>query len=148
MFESIRINGDFKLSSGKKSDYFYDLYLLQPNEILKYADKLSDDIDCKTYEYVATPAMGGIHIATMFAYCASKPLVIIGKGDEINGDRNLIGERYIIIDDVISTYQAVRRVMKILGEKDCVGAASFIFRGTEVDPHIPTYYLAKKEIEN
>ena len=63
MFEECRIEGDFTLSSGRKSAYFYDLDLLLPREAATYTELLLQSIHMDTrkdIDFVACPAIGGV----------------------------------------------------------------------------------------
>jgi len=151
MFEECRLEGDFTLSSGRKSTTFYDLDLLNTEETAKYAKLLVDELPKNLVEqidFIATPALGGIEIAFLVAFALNKPRVKIDKEGFVRGP-DFRSQHYLVVDDVITSYQAVNRVRTALGDNICIGAAAFIFRGfsTDVPTEFPTFYLARKEPE-
>jgi orotate phosphoribosyltransferase len=152
MFEECRLEGDFKLSSGRKSPFFYDFDLLSPEEAAAYAKELIDTLPKEMLDgidFIASPAIGGITIGFLVAFALSKRFVIIDKENTPRGT-DFRASRYLVVDDVITTYQAVNRVEEALGENQCVGAAAFIFRGDLDDltkQEFPTFFLSRKEPE-
>jgi orotate phosphoribosyltransferase len=152
MFEECRLEGDFKLSSGRKSPYFYDFDLLSPEEAAAYAKELIDTLPKEMLDgidFIASPAIGGITIGFLVAFALNKRFVIIDKDNTPRGT-DFRASRYLVVDDVITTYQAVRRVEEALVDNQCVGAAAFIFRGDLDDmakQEFPTFFLSRKEQE-
>lgn len=145
MFEEVRVEGEFTLSSGRKSTVFYDFDLASPQQFLKWADQLCDKIKESgiKFDYVVAPAIGGIILGWLVAGEAGVPLVIVDKDGKTRGqwpDKS----RFIVVDDVISTYGTIKRVAGMFGDL-CVGAAGFIFRGEKMLPK--TIVLEHKEIE-
>lgn len=150
MFEEIRLEGDFILSSGRKSTYFYDFDLLSPEEMADYIKSLTDSFprDLKV-DFVASPAHGGLVPGFLVAFALGKPFVTIDKEDKPRGPSFKSG-RYLIVDDVISSFQAIDKVRNALGKNTCVGAAALMYRGplSEVGNRgFPVFYLAKGEQE-
>lgn len=147
MFEHIRLEGDFTLSSGKKSPYFYDFDLLTPNETLDACEKLIELIDQSLvkFDFVVAPALGGIIPGFMVSGSFKKPLVTVDKEGKVRGPK--VNGNFIIIDDTVSTYQTVERIKKIFEDCKCVAAASYIFRGKEYDKSLNTISLFKAEEE-
>lgn len=153
MFEECRREGDFTLSSGRKSPYFYDLDLLKPEETAAYAEQLfrviPKDILRET-QFIAVPALGGIAVGFLVAFAARKPLVILDKSGNLRGPEVKGGTTYFVVDDVCTSFQAVNKVRAALPDSKCLGIASFIFRGSRKDldaQNVPVFYLARKEPE-
>lgn len=152
MFEECRLEGDFRLSSGRQSPYFYDFDLLSPEETAAYAKRLVDELPkdlLDGVDFIAAPAIGGIAIGFLVAFGLGKRLVIVDKDNTPRGTE-FRASRYLVVDDVITTYQAVNKVEEALGDNQCVGAAAFIFRGNLDDltkQEFPTFFLARKEPE-
>ena len=147
MFEEIRLEGNFTLSSGKRSNYYYAFETLTPTEVKSYSYKLSSLLTEKfpKIDYIATPAYGGIPIAFCVALDFCRPLVVVEKRyNAIRGPKTK--GPYIIVDDVISTYDEIRRVEKTIGYPP-LAVAAFIFRGSSEAKEWPTIYLEKKEEE-
>lgn len=151
MFEECRLEGDFTLSSGRRSSVFYDFDLLSTEETVRYSKLLVSEIPKSLIaraDFIASPALGGIELGFLMAFSLNKPRVKVDKKGFVRGPE-FRAQRYIIVDDVITTYKAVNRVREALGDNICIGAASFIFRGysTDVPSEFPTFYLARKEPE-
>ncbi len=152
MFEECRLEGDFKLSSGRRSPYFYDFDLLSPEETTAYAKELVDTIPkgiVEGIDFIVSPAVGGITVGFLVAFALNKRFVIIDKDNNLRGT-DFRASRYLVVDDVITTYQAVNRVEEALGDNQCAGAVAFIFRGDLHDlmsQEFPTFFLARKEPE-
>lgn len=145
MFEEARIEGDFTLSSGKKSTVFYDFDRVPPAQLLKYADQLCDKIKESgiKFDYVVAPAIGGIILGWLVAGEAGVPLVIVDKDNKTRGtwpDKS----KFIVVDDVISSYETIKRMRDLFSDR-LVGAAGFIFRGKKILPN--TIVLEHKEVE-
>jgi orotate phosphoribosyltransferase len=56
-------------------------------------------------------------------------------------------KKYLIVDDVVSSGQAISKVQKILGDNTCMGAVALIFRGEKDPEGLDLFYLEKKEVE-
>lgn len=153
MFEECRLEGDFTLSSGRQSGVFYDFDLLQPREAADYVERLIREVPEELWEeidFVASPALGGIIPGFLVAFARQKPFVIIDKKGKIRGPEFKTG-KYLIIDDVITSFGAANGVVAALGE-GCVacGAGAYIFRGSHADlekQDYPAFFLARKEQE-
>lgn len=153
MFEECRIEGEFSLSSGKKSPYYYDFDLLSSEATLDYAAllvKLIPDAVRAGIDFVATPILGGIELAFVVAGILGKPRVKVLTVEGRTRGPVFSGKKYLIVDDVISSGQAVNKVRTILGDNVCVGVVALIFRGqsgADLPKEFPTFYLEKKEPE-
>lgn len=153
MFEECRLEGEFSLSSGKKSPYYYDFDLLSSEATVDYAALLvkliPDEVRAKI-DFVATPILGGIELAFVVAGILGKPRVKVLTVEWRTRGPVFSGKKYLIVDDVISSGQAVNKVRKILGDNECVGVVALIFRGpseNDLPKEFPTFYLEKKEPE-
>lgn len=156
MFEECRLEGDFTLSSGRKSDVFYDFDLLQPREAANYVEQLVNQVPKEiwnTVDFIAAPALGGIVPGFLVAFAKQKPLVIIDKEGKPRGPQFDTG-RYLIVDDVITSFKAANLVRDSLTRSskglEAVGVCAYIFRGSWDDlgkQGYPAFYLARKEQE-
>lgn len=148
MFEDIRLEGDFLLNSGKKSEYYYNFTLLRPSKVRKYGRQLIQTFGLAEYNFpfVAVPATKGIPLAFSIACDLDVPLIIVDKYDKVYGDTSVLCSNYLTVDDVTSTYSECKRIQSVL-KCDPGGVASFIFRGEKIDPELPTWFLEKKEVE-
>ena len=153
MFEECRLEGAFSLSSGRKSTVFYDFDLLKPSEAAEYVQQLLQQIPKETIRaanFIACPAIGGIVPGFLVAFATGKPLVIVDKEGKVRGPEFKAG-KYLIIDDVITSFQAANRVRAALPGMEVLGAGAYIFRGTWDDlkkQDYPAFYLARKESED
>lgn len=154
IFKSIRLEGDFTLTSGKKSKYFYDFEILNPQYMTFVSGLLHEKLKDKCeFEFVVGPAYGGI----IPGYCvddfAGKDFVAFNpKTNAFRGNINKISGRYIVVDDVISTYKTIDGTINALMERNpsvrCVGTACFVFRGEKIREYgFPTFYLHRGEVE-
>lgn len=152
-FNSVRIEGNFTLSSGKKSNYFYDFEKVHPSNMTIVSELLHKEIkdDC-TFEFVVGPAYGGIIPGYIIAnFSGSRFIAYDPKNNKFRGDIDRMDGRYIIIDDVISTYGTIDATINAIADLSpaakCVGVGCFVFRGDSVREELPTYYLYRGEIE-
>ena len=153
MFEACRIKGEFELTSGKKSQFYYDFDLLSSKDTMEYAVKLVDLIPKSLkgeIDFVATPILGGIEIAFVVAGILHVPRVKVLTVEKRTRGPVFGGKKFLVVDDVISSGQAMNKVINLLPDDTCVGAAAFIFRGTSVESLVkafPLFYLERKERE-
>lgn len=153
MFEECRLGGNFTLSSGRKSGVFYDFDLLRPRESAEYVEQLlnqlEDIVRWEDVDFIASPAIGGIIPAFLVAFAKDKPLVVVDKDNVPRGPEFQSGN-YLIVDDVITSFQAANRVREALPNSECLGVVAYIFRGSWDDLNkqdYPAFYLARKEQE-
>ena len=156
MFEECRLEGDFTLSSGRKSGVFYDLDLLQPRETADYVEQLIKQVPQELWDkidFIASPALGGIVPGFLIAFAKQKPFVIIDKKGKLRGPQFNTG-RYLIVDDVITSFKAANFVRASLSRGserlEAVGVCAYIFRGSRSDlgkQDYPAFYLTRKEQE-
>jgi len=153
VFEECRLEGEFGLTSGKKSEFYYDFDLLSSKDTMEYAAKLADLIPKSLrneIDFIATPILGGIEIAFLMGGILGKPRVkVLTVENRVRGPV-FTGKKFLIVDDVVSSGQAVNKVINILPENVCVGVAAFIFRGTSEESlpkAFPLFYLERKEPE-
>jgi orotate phosphoribosyltransferase len=156
MFEECRLEGDFTLSSGRKSTVFYDFDLLMPHETAQYVEQLLKEVPEELWDkvdFIASPALGGIVPGFLIAFAKQKPLVIVDKEGKARGPVFETG-RYLIVDDVITSFKAANFVRASLSRRskklEAVAAVAYMFRGSRADlgaQDYPAFYLAKKEQE-
>jgi orotate phosphoribosyltransferase len=153
VFEECRVKGEHDLSSGKKSPFYYDFDLLSSEDVMEYAYALAELIPTQLrseIDFIATPILGGIEVAYVIAGILGKPRVKVLTVEERTRGPVFTGKKYLIVDDVISSGQAVNKVINILSENICIGTAAFIFRGASeasLCKAFPMYYLEQKEVE-
>jgi len=154
MFEECKLKGEFSLSSGRQSDVFYDFDLLKPSETADYVSQLINQIPVEVLErvnFIASPALGGIIPGFLVSFAKGFPFVIVDKEGIKRGPHFQSGS-YLIVDDVVTSFQAARKVIAAFPGMQCVGIAAYIFRGSYADleenKDIPAFYLARKERED
>ena len=105
------LEGDFTLSSGKKSNYYINMKkaITEP-EILSTISKLiTQKIDLDDIDKVAGPALGAVPIATAVSLESKLPLLMIRKEKKGYGTSKLIegelneGDNVIVVEDVSTT---------------------------------------------
>ena len=84
------------------------------------------------------------------AFAKQKPLVLVDKEGKVRGPEFKTG-KYLIVDDVITSFGAANAAVATLGEGNVVcGVCAYIFRGAPSDlekQNYPVFYLARKEQE-
>jgi orotate phosphoribosyltransferase len=115
------VYGDFRLSSGHESDYYFDKYLFATKpSILRRLAKLMASLVPPDIDRIAAAELGAVTLGTAVSLELGVPLVIVRKDAQSYGDpRPLLGElhpgeRVAIIDDVVITGSQALRVAQRL----------------------------------
>lgn len=116
------LQGHFKLTSGKHSDvYFEKIKLIERPAVLeKIIDLLVDEIqkDKPEFEYVVSPAYGGIAIGFLTALKLNKLFAFSQRVEEKmtvrSGFSGLPGSRAVIVEDILTTGGSVQEVLECL----------------------------------
>ena len=125
------LEGDFTLSSGKKSNYYINMKkaITEP-EILSTISKLaeyrrnnpSEKISDDDIDKVAGPALGAVPIATAVSLESKLPLLMIRKEKKGYGTSKLIegelneGDDVIVVEDVSTTGGSLLKAIKAIEE--------------------------------
>ncbi|WP_295030065.1 orotate phosphoribosyltransferase [uncultured Methanobrevibacter sp.] len=118
------LEGDFTLSSGKKSNYYINMKkaITEP-EILSTISKLiTSKLDLKEVDKVAGPALGAVPIATAVSLESKLPLLMIRKEKKCYGTSKLIegelneGDNVIVVEDVSTTGGSLLKAIKAINE--------------------------------
>jgi orotate phosphoribosyltransferase len=104
------LRGDFILSSGGRSTYYFDKYLFEtkPTILRRLAVFLAEMVPGDVVR-LAGPELGAVALATAVSLQTGLPFVIVRKGTKGYGTSNLVegelhaGERVLVIEDVVST---------------------------------------------
>ena len=116
------LEGDFTLSSCKKSNYYINMKkaITEP-EILSTISKLiSDKIKDEDIDKVAGPALGAVPIATAVSLESKLPLLMIRKEKKGYGTSKLIegelleGDNVIVVEDVSTTGGSLLKAIKAI----------------------------------
>lgn len=115
------LRGDFVLSSGARSRYYFDKYLFEtkPGILRRIASFLAEMVPPGA-DRIAGPELGAVALATALSLEIGLPFVIIKKGAKEYGTARLVegelypGERVVVVEDVISTAaQAIRAANQV-----------------------------------
>ena len=118
------LEGDFTLSSRKKSNYYINMKkaITEP-EILSTISKLiTSKLDLKEVDKVAGPALGAVPIATAVSLESKLPLLMIRKEKKGYGTSKLIegelneGDNVIVVEDVSTTGGSLLKAIKAINE--------------------------------
>ena len=110
------LRGDFVLSSGLRSNYYFDKYLFEtkPSILRRVAAMLVDMVPADV-DRIAGPELGAVALATGVSLASGLPFVIIRKAGKEYGTTRLVegelfpGDRVLLIEDVVSSgAQAIR----------------------------------------
>lgn len=104
------LRGDFVLSSGMRSNYYFDKYLFETKpSILRRISSLLVDLVPPHVDRIAGPELGAVALATGLSLETGLPFVVVRKGGKEYGTNRLVegelypGEKVLLIEDVIST---------------------------------------------
>lgn len=118
------LEGDFTLSSGKKSNYYINMKkaITEP-EILSTISKLiTQKIDLDDIGKVAGPALGAVPIATAVSLESKLPLLMIRKEKKGYGTSKLIegelneGDNVIVVEDVSTTGGSLLKAIRAIND--------------------------------
>ena len=110
------LRGDFVLSSGARSQYYFDKYLFEtkPSILRRVASFLAEMVPPQA-DRIAGPELGAVALATALSLEIGLPFVIARKSAKEYSTSRLVegelypGEKVIVVEDVISTgAQAIR----------------------------------------
>lgn len=115
------LRGDFVLSSGARSSFYFDKYLFEtkPTILRRIASLLAERVPTNV-DRLAGPELGAVALATALSLETGLPFVIVRKASKEYATSNLAegelhaGERVLIVEDVISTAtQAIRAAQQV-----------------------------------
>jgi len=119
------LQGHFKLTSGKHSEWYFEKIRLieNPAALEKIIDLLVEKIrgEKKEFEYVVSPAYGAIAIGFLAALKLGKKFVFTQRVEEKMslrpGFSGLDGSRAIIVEDILTTGGSVAEVVECLKQR-------------------------------
>lgn len=104
------LRGDFVLSSGTRSNYYFDKYLFETKpSILRRVSSLLIELIPADVDRIAGPELGAVALAAALSLESGLPFVIVRKGSKEYGTSRLVEgelydrERVLVVEDVIST---------------------------------------------
>jgi orotate phosphoribosyltransferase len=115
------LKGDFLLSSGRRSNYYFDKYLFeaQPSILKRLGKELAKLVPAET-QHLAAPELGAILLGAAVSLETGLPIALIRKEAKGYGTAKVIegrieaGERVTLIEDVLTTGgEAIRSAEKV-----------------------------------
>ncbi len=105
--------GDFVLTSGKKSSYYINLRILpsHPQIFRKLGELLTRYIltYIDSFDVIAGIATASIPLATLISITLNKPMIYVRKGKRKHGEKKTVegklrkNQKVLLIDDVLTT---------------------------------------------
>jgi orotate phosphoribosyltransferase len=119
------LQGHFKLTSGKHSEWYFEKIRLieNPAALEKIIDLLVEKIraEKKEFEYVVSPAYGAIAIGFLAALKLGKKFAFTQRVEEKmslrSGFTGLDGSRAIIVEDILTTGGSLNEVVECLRQR-------------------------------
>ncbi len=129
------LQGHFKLTSGKHSEWYFEKIRLieNPAALDRIVDLLVERIrsEGRTFDYVISPAYGAIAIGFLAALKLGKRFAFTQRGEEKMGFRPgwrglEPGRTAIIVEDILTTGGSIQEVVACLKEKDIAVAGIYV----------------------
>jgi len=124
--------GDFTLSSGRRSDHYWDgkKVTLHPAGAYLVGKAIFDIVSHLNLDAIGGLEMGAIPVATAVALVSAQegkpiPAFIVRKNPKEHGTRNEIegfvpdGSRVVIVDDVITSGESILKAIKAVEQRGC-----------------------------
>ena len=116
------LEGDFTLSSGKKSNYYINMKkaITEPEILSTISRMITELIEDDEIDKVAGPALGAVPIATAVSLESKLPLLMIRKEKKGYGTSKLIegelnsGDNVIVVEDVSTTGGSLLKAIKAI----------------------------------
>jgi orotate phosphoribosyltransferase len=119
------LQGHFKLTSGKHSEWYFEKIRLieNPAALEKIIDLLVEKIrsEKKEFEYVISPAYGAIAIGFLAALKLGKKFAFTQRAEERmsfrSGFTGLDGSRAVVVEDILTTGGSLNEVVECLRQR-------------------------------
>lgn len=128
------LQGDFTLSSGKKSDYYINMKkaITDPTILSTIAKLITELISEDNIDKVAGPALGAVPIATAISLESEIPLLMIRKEKKGYGTSKLIegeleeNDEVIVVEDVTTTGGSLLKAIKAIQDNGGIVKRAFV----------------------
>jgi orotate phosphoribosyltransferase len=128
------LQGHFKLTSGKHSEWYFEKIRLieKPAALEKIVDLLAAKIrrEVPDFDYVVSPAYGAIAIGFLAALKLGKKFAFTQRADERmsirSGFSGLDGSRAVIVEDILTTGGSIQEVLACLRERQVAVAGIYV----------------------
>jgi orotate phosphoribosyltransferase len=119
------LQGHFKLTSGKHSEWYFEKIRLieNPDALEKIIDLLVEKIrrEKKEFEYIISPAYGAIAIGFLAALKLGKKFAFTQRVEEKmsfrSGFTGLDGSRAVVVEDILTTGGSLNEVVECLKQR-------------------------------
>jgi orotate phosphoribosyltransferase len=128
------LQGHFKLTSGKHSEWYFEKIRLieKPAALEKIVDLLAAKIrrEAPDFDYVVSPAFGAIAIGFLAALKLGKKFAFTQRAEEKmtirSGFSGLDGSRAVIVEDILTTGGSLQEVLACLRERQVAVARIYV----------------------
>jgi orotate phosphoribosyltransferase len=128
------LQGHFKLTSGKHSEWYFEKIRLieKPAALEKIVSLLAEKIrrEVPDFNYVVSPAYGAIAIGFLAALKLGKRFAFTQRADEKmtirSGFSGLGGSRAVIVEDILTTGGSIQEVLACLSEHQVAVAGIYV----------------------
>lgn len=118
------LEGDFTLSSGKKSNYYINMKkaITEPKILSTISKLITEKIENEDVDKVAGPALGAVPIVTAVSLESGLPLLMIRKEKKGYGTSKLIegelnnDDNIIVVEDVSTTGGSLLKAINAIQE--------------------------------
>ena len=119
---NVFLEGDFTLSSGKKSNYYINMKkaITEPEILSTISKIITEKIKDDNIDKIAGPALGAVPIATAVSLESNIPLLMIRKQKKGYGTSKLIegelneGDNVIVVEDVSTTGKSIIKAINAI----------------------------------
>ena len=116
------LEGEFTLSSGKKSNYYINMKkaITEPEILQTISHLICDELKGGNYDKIAGPALGAVPIATAISLESELPLLMIRKQKKGYGTSKSIegelddGDNVVIVEDVSTTGKSLLKAINAI----------------------------------
>ncbi|MCX6568554.1 MAG: orotate phosphoribosyltransferase [Candidatus Aminicenantes bacterium] len=128
------LQGHFKLTSGKHSEWYFEKIRLieKPAALEKIVELLAAKIrrEVPDFDYIVSPAYGAIAIGFLVALKLGKKFAFTQRAEEKmtirSGFSGLDGSRAVIVEDILTTGGSIQEVLACLRERQVAVAGIYV----------------------